>query len=85
MPRAPVFIKATFVLVKAGKTPTVAIDCPDDITELVDDIDVKGYDLLVYRIANIVKTRRTGSVFKKTSNTPITLIHLRCQMGASTG
>ena len=68
MPRARVFVKATFVSTKAGKTPSVIIDRPDDITEPVGDIDVKGYDFLIHRITEIVKNKENGFWFRKDSN-----------------
>ena len=68
MPCARVFVKATFLSTKAGKPPSVVIDRPDDITELVGDIDVKGYDLLIYHIAEIVKNKDNEFWFQKDSN-----------------
>ena len=65
MPRARVFVKATFVSTKAAKTPSVVIERPDDISELVGDICCKGYDLLKYRLAEIVKDTTNSFWFQK--------------------
>ena len=65
MPQARVFVKATFVLTKAAKAPSLMIERPDDISELVGEICCKGYDLLKYRLAEIVKNTDNKLWFQK--------------------
>ena len=65
MPRACVLVKVTFVPTKAGKTPSVFVERPDDISELVGEICCKGYDLLKYRLAEIVKDKNNKLWFQK--------------------
>ena len=65
MPRARVLIKVTFVSVKAGKAPSVVIDRPNDILELVTEICCKGYDLFKYRLTEIVEDKENGFWFQK--------------------
>ena len=65
MLRARVLVKVTFVSVKAGKAPSVVIDRPNDISELVGEICCKGYDLLKYRLAEIVEDKENGFWFQK--------------------
>ena len=65
MPRARVFVKATFVSTKAGKAPSVFIKRPDNISDLIGDIDIKGYNLLQSRIADIVHNVENDFWFQK--------------------
>ena len=65
MPRAPVLVKVTFVSVKAGQAPSVVNDRPNDIAELVGEICCNGYDLLKYRLAEIVEDKENGFWFQK--------------------
>ena len=51
--------------VKAGKSPSVVIDRPIDISELVGEICCKGYDLFKYRLAEIVEDKGNGFWFQK--------------------
>ena len=53
---------------KAATTPSVSIERPDDISELVGDICCKGYDLLKYRLAEIVKDTNNEFWFQKDTN-----------------
>ena len=84
MPRARVLVKATFVSTKAGKAPSVIIDRPNDISEPVGEICYKGYDLLKYRIGEIVKDKENRFWFQKDKN-HTTSINLPYQMEESTG
>ena len=68
MPRPRVFIKATFISTKAAKAPSVFIERPGDISELVGVISCKEYDLLKTRITEIVENVDNGFYFHKDEN-----------------
>ena len=65
MPRARVYIRATFVSTKAAKAPYVYIDRPSDISELAGEINVKAYEELKTRISEIVNNSDNGLYFHK--------------------
>ena len=63
-----VYIKATFVATKADKVPSVFVERPDDISNLVGEICCKGFALLQYRIVEIVKNTDNNFWFQKDEN-----------------
>ena len=68
MPLPRVHVKVTFISTKAGKAHYVVIERPDDISDLVGEICCKGYDLMKYRIAEIVKNTDNDFWFQKDNN-----------------
>ena len=65
MPRPPVFVKATFVSTRAGKSPTVYIERPEDISELLGELTCKGFEQLKEKLTALVDNGDNGLFFHK--------------------
>ena len=85
MPRPIVYVRATFVSVKAGNQPLISIDSPDDVSAHLGEIRSKEYEKLKSRFTNVVEYPDHKLFFHKDSVHKYRLDELVLQNGAVYG
>ena len=67
MPHPPVYVRATFISTKAGSNPSMCIDSPVDISDLLGDIRSNQYEKLKSQISSVVDDPKSSLFFHKDS------------------